>query len=188
MEQPNPDSKDWTWVLERPCDDCGYDTATIDRDQLGALVRTNGATWRRLLGRGDLVSQRPPADDGQVVWSALEYGAHVRDVYRVFLDRLTEMLTEDDPTFVDWDQNEAAIVGDYADEDPGRVAYDLALTAGKVADTLDRVSADGWDRPGERSDGRRFTVESLARYLLHDANHHAADAEAGYEALTEDEE
>lgn len=25
-----PDDKDWTWVLERPCPECGFDTAAID--------------------------------------------------------------------------------------------------------------------------------------------------------------
>lgn len=24
------DDKDWTWVLERPCPECGFDTAAID--------------------------------------------------------------------------------------------------------------------------------------------------------------
>jgi hypothetical protein len=38
--------------------------------------------WRDILSRGDLVHQRPPerADSGPI-WSALEYGCHVRDVF-----------------------------------------------------------------------------------------------------------
>ena len=24
-----PDTKDWTWVLERPCPECGFDPATV---------------------------------------------------------------------------------------------------------------------------------------------------------------
>ena len=24
-----PDDKDWTWVLERPCPECGFDAATV---------------------------------------------------------------------------------------------------------------------------------------------------------------
>ncbi|HEX6658909.1 MAG TPA: hypothetical protein VF065_12545 [Ilumatobacter sp.] len=25
-----PDDKNWTWVLERPCPDCGLETSTVD--------------------------------------------------------------------------------------------------------------------------------------------------------------
>jgi len=188
MEQPPPDSKDWSWVLQRPCPECGYDAASVERNQLGALIRTNAATWRRLLARGDLVKQRPPVSaGGEPRWSALEYGAHVRDVYGLFHERLNLVLTEDDPTFADWDQDEAAIEGRYAEQEPNRVAYDLATAAGRVADTVDRIADDQWARTGHRSDGAAFTAQSLVTYMLHDVTHHVADVEAGYEALTEDE-
>ena len=26
-----PDTKDWTWVLERPCDECGFDARSAER-------------------------------------------------------------------------------------------------------------------------------------------------------------
>ena len=186
MEQPPSDPKDWTWVLERPCPECGFDAAAIDRGQLGAAIRSNAATWRRLLGRGELVGRRPPVAAGhEIKWSALEYGAHVRDVYELFLDRLNLMLSDDDPTFANWDQDEAAIEGRYADEDADRVAYSLAVAAGKLADAADRVHGDQWARTAHRSDGAPFTVQSFLTYLLHDVTHHVADVEAGYEALAE---
>lgn len=186
VDHPTPEDKNWTWVLDSRCDDCGFEAATVDRDQLGALARANAARWRGLLSRGGLVATRPPSDDG-VVWSALEYGCHVRDVYRVLDERLQAMLTEDDPEFADWDQNQTAIDDSYLDQDPGHVSYELAVVAGQVADMLDRVNGKEWDRPGRRSDGDGFTVESLARYLLHDVTHHVWDVEEGYEALTEDD-
>jgi hypothetical protein len=37
------------------------------------------------------------------------------------------------------------------------------------------VSGDQWQRTGRRSDGACFTVESFARYLVHDAVHHLYD-------------
>jgi hypothetical protein len=37
------------------------------------------------------------------------------------------------------------------------------------------VPADAWDRPGVRSNGSEFTVESLGRYHLHDVVHHLHD-------------
>jgi hypothetical protein len=189
VDEPTPDRKDWTWVLERPCESCGYDADALDRGRLGAAIRANAAAWRRLLGRGALVSARPPVAPGQSpVWSALEYGCHVRDVYQRMQDRLTRMLTEDEPSFADWDQDHAAIEGRYREQDPSRVGYDLAVTAGRVADEVDRIGRRGWSRVGTRSDGATFTVESLVRYLLHDVTHHAWDVEQGYEALTAEDE
>lgn len=186
MEHPAPEHQNWTWVLERRCEDCGSDVGAIDRDELAGVIRSNAAAWRSLLGREDLVRVRPPSSDG-VVWSALEYGAHVRDVYELFADRLKLMLSEDEPTFTDWDQNQAALDGNYVEQDPGRVSYALAVGAGKFADMLDHVAGDQWARVGRRSDGDAFTVESIARYLLHDVSHHVWDVEQGYEALTEDD-
>jgi hypothetical protein len=37
------------------------------------------------------------------------------------------------------------------------------------------VTEDEQARPGRRSDGASFTIESLARYLLHDPVHHLHD-------------
>lgn len=189
MDQPPPDTKDWTWVLERQCPECGYEASAIARQDLGAKIRANAAEWRRLLSRADLVHQRPPVPVGESpVWSALEYGAHTRDVVQLFHDRLKLLLSKKDPTFANWDQDQAAIDGNYADADPGQVAYQLAATAGRVADMVDRVNGDQWSRPGRRGDGAEFTVESFVRYMLHDLVHHVWDVEQGYKALTEDDE
>ncbi|MCP3988998.1 MAG: DinB family protein, partial [Actinomycetia bacterium] len=131
MEQPTPDRKDWTWVLERTCESCGLDAGQLDRSDMGTRIRANAATWRALLARGSMVAARPPTPPTTApVWSALEYGCHVRDVYRRFHDRIGRMLTEDAPSFADWDQNHAAVEGGYGEQDPGRVSYDLALIAG----------------------------------------------------------
>jgi len=31
-----PDTKDWTWVLERPCPECGFDATAIAVTELAA--------------------------------------------------------------------------------------------------------------------------------------------------------
>ena len=41
------------------------------------------------------------------------------------------------------------------------------------------VGVDEWQRPGRRSDGAEFTIDSLARYLLHDVVHHLHDVGRG---------
>jgi hypothetical protein len=188
-QTPAPDHKNWAWVLDRPCPECGFEAAAYTgerRDEIAGAMRANAAAFRSALKRGDIVGRRPPVPAGQPpVWSALEYGAHVRDVYALTAERLTRMIKKKAPTFKDWDQNQAAIDGDYATEDPDRVAYDLAVNAGKVADILDRVRGDDWDRTGTRSDGQSFTIVSFAAYMLHDVSHHLWDVEQGFAAITE---
>jgi hypothetical protein len=175
-----PDTKDWTWVLRRPCPECGFDTAAVPRDQVGALIRKNALAWQDALGRDlDLVRARPSPQR----WSALEYGCHVRDVFRRFRQRLTLMLTEDDPVFSNWDQDRTAVEGRYAEQDPATVADELRFAARKLADAFDVVTGPQWRRTGTRDDGARFTVESFGRYLLHDPVHHLHDVTIGFETL-----
>ena len=167
------DDKDWTWVLDRSCPECGYDTQALERNALAGRIRAIGGSWRELLGAGPAVTRLVPGDGR--TWSPLEYGCHVRDVLELFESRLRTMLRKKAPTFKNWDQNEAAVEGDYANQDADKVAYRLALNAGKYADVLDRLSEAEWERSGTRSDGVTFTVESFSRYLLHDIEHHLWD-------------
>jgi hypothetical protein len=165
-----PDDKDWTWVLTRPCQECGFDTAAVVPAEVGAMIRANAATWRTVLGRPDAAER--PIDE---VWSPLEYGCHVRDVYRLYDHRLGLMLTEDGPTYANWDQDETAIAEGYADQRPEIVADELVEAGASLADRFNTVTGPAWERTGTRSDGAHFTVDSFARYLLHDVVHHLHD-------------
>jgi hypothetical protein len=186
MDQPAPDHKDWTWVLDETCEQCGYQAAAVEPEDVAALMRANAASFRAALKRGSMVNERPPVQAGaDPQWSALEYAAHVRDVYQLTAERLTKMIKKNAPTFKDWDQNKAAIDGDYANEDPDKVSYALAVNAGKAADLLDKVRGDQWQRAGMRSDGAGFTIATFAVYMLHDVTHHLWDVEQGYDAIKE---
>jgi len=165
------DTKDWTWVLQRPCPECGLDTRSIRRDRISTMIRANAAAWSRLLtGPGVL---RPRPSEGK--WSGLEYGCHVRDVLRLYEQRLTLMLNEDGPLFPNWDQDATAIEDRYSEQDPAAVAGELAAAAKVVAAHFARLSPGDWQRTGSRSDGAHFTVESFARYFIHDPVHHLYD-------------
>lgn len=171
-----PDTKDWTWVLDRPCPECGADVGAVPRDELVDALRQTAAAWPALLADPDLAARRPAPN----VWSGLEYACHVRDVYRLFDQRLARMLAEDDPLFANWDQDATAVADGYAHQDPATVSGELTAAATALADRLAEVSGEQWERPGRRSDGARFTVESFARYLLHDPAHHVHDVTVGY--------
>lgn len=165
-----PDTKDWTWVVERPCVECGFDSSAIDAHDVASLIRANASRWSTVLA-GDAVRTRP---DDQT-WSRLEYAAHVRDVYRLFQTRLELMLTQDDPAYPNWDQDETAVAERYNEQDPTTVAGEIVSAGSTLADAFDAVPDDAWQRTGRRGDGARFTVESFARYLIHDPVHHLWD-------------
>ena len=165
-----PDTKDWTWVLERPCPECGFDARAVRPEEVKNRVYANASAWHRVLEH-DGAAQRPAPG----VWSPLEYACHVRDVHRVFGERVRMMLAVDDPLFESWDQDEEAVVGDYGRQDPATVAVELVERAAAVSRTYGSVEGPQWDRPGRRSNGSAFTIHSLACYHLHDVEHHLHD-------------
>jgi hypothetical protein len=108
-------------------------------------------------------------------WSALEYACHVRDVFRLYDHRLALMLTEDDPLFPDWDQDNTAVADRYGEQDPAAVASELAAAGEAIANRFAGVSTAQRRRRGRRSDGAEFTIETFGRYFIHDQVHHLWD-------------
>lgn len=167
-----PDTKDWTWVLETACQECGFDASACDASSVGSLLRTNAAEFAAVLTRpADELGRRP--DEG--TWSPLEYAVHVRDVYRLFRERLAMMLDSDDPLFANWDQDETAVADRYREQDPAVVSEELLAAAEELATAFDAVCDPQWARTGRRSDGASFTVETFALYFIHDPIHHLHD-------------
>ncbi|MFE4542562.1 DinB family protein [Arthrobacter sp. NPDC056727] len=167
-----PDEKDWTWVLSRPCTQCGFDASTVTPATVPGSVESMLPRWRAVLRRPD-ASERPDAS----TWSALEYACHVRDVFSLFDRRLNLMLTVDDARFENWDQDQTALDSDYAHADPAVVGAELTAEGEQAAASFARVRESQWDRTGLRSNGSEFTVLTLAQYFLHDVVHHLADVD-----------
>ncbi|SMQ75020.1 DinB family protein [Agreia sp. VKM Ac-1783] len=165
-----PETKSWTWVLEKPCPECGFDASTADAREVAELTRENAAAWPAVLQRAD-VRERPDGD----TWSPLEYAAHVRDVFTIMRGRLELMLAENDPQFANWDQDATAVEERYNEQDPTVVATQLVEAGRAIADAFDGVPVDAWGRSGRRGDGAGFTVETLAQYFIHDPVHHLHD-------------
>jgi hypothetical protein len=173
-----PDTKDWTWVIDRPCPDCGFDPASVDRGDLPDLIHENVKDWYAILLDADFAVRPAPH-----VWSRLEYACHVRDVHRIFAERVRRMLDEDSPEFDNWDQDATAVEEDYSLQDPAEVATELVERAAEAAAAYASVADDGWQRTGRRKAAEGgagqgnadFTVESIGRYHLHDVVHHLWD-------------
>jgi hypothetical protein len=165
------ETKDWTWVLEQPCPECGMDTTTLTGPEVAPLIVRVAARWAEALKSDPAPAKRRRPDR----WSTLEYGCHVRDVLVRGDQRLGLMVDQDDPEFANWDQDATAVDDCYGDQDPRAVAQAGVEAAEVVAARLESVSGDTWLRTGRRSDGSPFTVESFARYLAHDPVHHLWD-------------
>jgi hypothetical protein len=175
-----PDTKDWTWVLQRTCPECGFEAATVDRADVAPLVREVSRAWQAVLRSGAALDRRPTAD----VWSPIEYACHVRDVFRIYGERLQLMVEQDDPTFPNWDQDVTAIESDYRSQDPAQVADETGVAADRLAEGFERLTAEQWGRTGARSDGAYFDIESFARYFIHDPIHHLFDVGAPFRRPT----
>lgn len=165
-----PDAKDWTWVLERKCPECGFEAGGLTPHDVAARVGATLPRWDAALSRDD-VRQRPDPS----TWSPLEYGCHVRDVFELFRRRLDLMLGTDDARFENWDQDATALEKAYANADPATVRAELAEQGAAARDSFAAVPASAYGRRGLRSNGSEFTVVTLAQYFLHDVEHHLHD-------------
>jgi hypothetical protein len=105
-----PDTRDWTWVLERPCPECGLNAHGFARDAIAGMIRRNARQWQEVLAGPGGKARRPSPG----IWSALEYACHVRDVLRLYDERLVLMLMTAGPRYPNWDQDATAVAGRYA--------------------------------------------------------------------------
>jgi SAM-dependent methyltransferase len=157
-------------VLDRPCDECGFEAAAFDRHAIPRAFRKNAQVWFALLADPSAAERSRPDR-----WSTLEYACHVHDVHQLYHDRVTQMLAEDNPLFDNWDQDRTATEGRYADQLPAIIGPTLVAAAYAMSDLYASVPPLSWHRRGRRSDGHEFTIEALARYQLHDVVHHLHD-------------
>lgn len=167
---PDPDLKDWTWAIRERCPDCGFDPTKIERKDVPARTRLYTAVVADAIEQPGADQRPEPA-----VWSPAEYGCHVRDVCALFDQRLQLMLDEHDPTFANWDQDQTALEQRYWKQRPAEVAAAIRAGADRIADSFAAVHGGQWERTGRRSNGTLFTVDTFARYFLHDIAHHAWD-------------
>lgn len=170
--EPEPDTKDWTFVLGDGCPDCGF-SPDLDPATTGERIRATLPRWEHALLMATARLRPEPK-----VWSPTEYAAHVRDVCTIFRLRLNMMLGQDNPTFANWDQDQSALDERYWEQQPHEVLDALQSEAEETADLFDTVAGDQWSRRGTRSNGTEFTIASFAAYFLHDVEHHLHDIHA----------
>ncbi|QCU79170.1 DinB family protein [Citricoccus sp. SGAir0253] len=173
MNTPAPapvpaDDRDWTAVITDGCAECGF--RPFDPAQVADRIREGTRRWLPVLQRPD-VAVRPVPE----VWSPLEYACHVRDMVRLLGERVKSMRDQQDPVLADWDGNAKAVQLAYWAADPGTTWEDLERSTRRTVAILDSVPAQDRGRPGRRSDGTAFTIDSLGQYIGHEMEHHLHD-------------
>lgn len=185
------EDKDWTWVLDRPCTECGYDGPGTAYDAVPGLTRAAAARFAAALERPD-VAVRP----NESTWAPIEYVAHVRDVCRMFRYRLDIALgnpaappavaafdaqagvADGLPVFANWNQDRTAEADDYLAQTPETVAAEVAEAAEIISRAFASVPESDRARAARRGNGSHFTIDSMATYFLHDLIHHLHDIRA----------
>lgn len=169
------DETNWVEIVASgTCAQCGLDASGVALASLPGSLRTGAAEWSHLLSTssdGVLRSRPVPG------WSALEYGAHVRDVLERFADRVERVLVEDEPVLGWWDHEAAVVDEAYNAHAPQDVAVQLCTNAERLASLASTMDEGAWSRAATRRPGERFTVEGLVRFALHELCHHKVDAD-----------
>jgi hypothetical protein len=108
------------------------------------------------------------------VWSAIEYTAHVRDIFRVFDDRVRCALTDTEPseTVVDWESKVEAVSPTL---DRETLADDLDDAADTFATVLSELADHEWRLPTITGKGQPATIAEVAVIAVHEGSHHLLD-------------
>ena len=160
------------------CEECGYDWEADGPHELIAPARSFARRYQAPLTRflpnedPDVVARTRPEPP---VWSALEYVVHVAAVFDFYDERIRRVVAEDRPQLTGYGFGEAADRDRYNERDRGEAAVDVARAADQLAQRLEALAPDDWERVGVGSDGDERTVLVLARRAVHDAHHHLLD-------------
>jgi hypothetical protein len=156
------------------CEDCGFCWELVAVDEIGPRVRAATTGIAQAIRNQSTRSLVRPSDER---WSALEYAAHVRDVYLTIRDRLVIGLVEDNPGFKPMHRDERVSLGLYEADTVEDVSGELVASANMLLrlfgaidqQQLQRVVQYGFPDPIER------TLLWMAQQAVHEAEHHLAD-------------
>jgi hypothetical protein len=170
----------WQWARAQTdrCPQCDHHPAAMDRSSLGPQLVESAAAWRVFLMEADDSYLRTIPAPG--IFSPVQYGAHVRDILRVYGDRILIMLEEDDPVFPQFNPDES-VWDSYNKLRREELADDIEAQARRLSAIFDKLEPAQWSLTMIRDGGTdgiyKFTVVGLASYAVHEAHHHLLDAD-----------
>jgi hypothetical protein len=149
----------------------------MERAALGTQVVESADAWREFLTGAEETCLRTVPAPG--IFSPVQYGAHVRDILRVYGDRIVIMLEESNPVLPQFNPDES-VWDSYNRLGRDELADNLEAQARRLATILDGLEPAQWSltmiRDGGTDGVYSFTVAGLASYAVHEAHHHLLDA------------
>jgi hypothetical protein len=164
------------------CPTCEFEWDVVDPEEVSA--RVNAAIGRLatiLSANAESADIRPePAR-----WSALEYGAHVRDVLLNVRDRLILTAVEDHPSPPPLYREERVALNLYAHESASTIAADLEFAARLFTTTFDILRTEHLERTlvYSRQLGETRTLGWTGAQVLHECEHHLDDVRENFARL-----
>ena len=130
------------------------------RDELAAALRDVEA---------DTLARRPAPD----AWAAVEVVCHLRDLEESFRERLTLIVSSDEPRFPTTHPGRWATERQYLRQDARAAAAAFAAQRTATLTLLEGLPDAAWSRAGHQVDSRgRRTVEDFVTVMAwHDENH-----------------
>jgi hypothetical protein len=164
------------------CDECGFDFDLVPRDDITRRVKAGAhAAADELAGATSIALRRPTPER----WSAVEYGAHARDVLLIIRDRLVIGLVEDNPGFKPAYRDERLSLGLYRRDTADEIAVELRAAAAMFARLFDEIDPEllprivqyGFPDPSQR------TLLWMGRQATHEVEHHLGDIQENLRLL-----
>ncbi|WP_084512524.1 DinB family protein [Nocardia mikamii] len=155
------------------CAECGYEYRPDEAPQAATAILDGVTELAATLNDcPDARRRRLPE-----VWSPLEYGCHVRDVLLVQRERVLLARRTDRPALLTMGRDERADHDGYTEQDPADVAQELLVSARLLANVLDRLDADDWNRRVLYNYPDRVERELrwVAAHTVHEVRHHLLD-------------
>jgi len=165
-------------VTRPPCEECGFDWEAHGPAEVIEVLRRAPRRYEAPLTRflpgedPEVVLRRRPESD---VWSALEYAVHLGVALEWYGERIERVLTEERPAMTAYGFGPAADRDRYSEWPIGEAGERIAVAAGALADRLEGLAPEGWERVGIGSDGDERTVLILGRRAAHEVGHHLLD-------------
>ena len=158
------------------CPECQFDPDPLGRAEVIAAIRGLAKRYQAPLTRflktdSVTVANTRPSHG---VFSAVEYAAHMLDVFSFAEDRLTKVLSEVRPDLPGWDPDRLAIERDDNTREAAAVAASIALAAQALAVRLEGLEEADWQREGMR-DGVAYRVLWWMTRVAHEGSHHLLD-------------
>ena len=107
-------------------------------------------------------------------WSIKEIMCHLRDMELLaYLGRYRKILTEDNPSLANVDQDQLAVESDYINQDAKAAFQEFKLLRSETIQTLEAAPPEVWSRSGTHSTDGPMTLEQLVIRQIkgNDLNH-----------------